>query len=119
VQREAAGLQFANDKLKTNAVDLVRSVRNSISIDWNCKESVKAGLRFNVRHLPVIDDCLPNLEERAVNLFLDQVEVFAGAGAEILAELKSCSDAGVGAAGKAGPCGSPRPSKVEEEVGWK
>ena len=81
VQNEAAVLELGDDKLKKIAVDLVWSVRNSVTIDWNYKESVKAGLRSKVRRLLVINGYPPDLEERAVELVLEQAELFAGASA--------------------------------------
>lgn len=81
VQNEAAVLELGDDKLKNIAVDLVWSVRNSVTIDWNYKESVKAGLRSKVRRLLVINGYPPDLEERAVELVLEQAELFATASA--------------------------------------
>ena len=79
VQNESAVLRLGDDKLKKIAVDLVWSVRNSVTIDWNYKESVKAGLRSKVRRLLVVNGYPPDLEERAVELVLEQAELFAGA----------------------------------------
>jgi type I restriction enzyme R subunit len=41
------------------------------------KESVKAGLRSKVRRLLVINGYPPDLEERAIELVLEQAELFA------------------------------------------
>jgi type I restriction enzyme R subunit len=78
VQNEAAVLELGDDKLKKISVDLVASVRGSVTIDWNYKESVKAGLRAKVRRLLAINGYPPDLEERAVELVLEQAELFAG-----------------------------------------
>lgn len=51
VRNEAALLELGDDKLKKISVDLVASVRGSVTIDWNFKESVRAGLRAKVRRL--------------------------------------------------------------------
>ncbi len=67
---------WATTKLKKIAVDLVWSVRDSVTIDWRYKESVKAGLRSKVRRLLVINGYPPDLE-RAVELVLEQAELFA------------------------------------------
>ena len=77
VQNEAAVLELGDDKLKKISVDLVWSVRNSVTIDWNYKESVKAGMRSKVRRLLAINGYPPDLEERAIKLILEQAELFA------------------------------------------
>jgi type I restriction enzyme R subunit len=82
VQNESAVLELGDEKLKKIAVDLVWSVRDSVTIDWRYKESVKAGLRSKVRRLLVINGYPPDLEEKAVELVLEQAELFAGAGTE-------------------------------------
>ena len=79
VQNESAVLELGDDKLKKISVDLVASVRSSVTIDWNFKESVRAGLRAKVRRLLAINGYPPDLEERAVELVLEQAELFAGA----------------------------------------
>ena len=81
VQNEAAVLQMGDEKLKRISMDLVTSVQNSVTIDWNYKESVKAGLRAKVRRLLAINGYPPDLEERAIELVLEQAELFAGEGA--------------------------------------
>lgn len=78
VQNEAAALELGDDKLKKISVDLVWSVRNSATIDWNYKDSVKAGMRSKVRRLLAINGYPPDLEERAIELVLEQAELFAG-----------------------------------------
>ena len=80
VQNEASVLELGDAKLKRIAADLVFSVRNSVSIDWNYKESVKAGMRSKVRRLLAINGYPPDLEEKAIELVLEQAELFAGAG---------------------------------------
>jgi type I restriction enzyme R subunit len=77
VQNESAVLELGDEKLKKIATDLVWSVRNSVTIDWRYKESVKAGLRSKIRRLLVINGYPPDLEEKAVELVLEQAELFA------------------------------------------
>lgn len=77
VQNDAAVLEMGDDKLKHIAVDLVYSVRASVTIDWNLKESVKAGMRTKVRRLLARYGYPPDLEDRAVELVLEQAELFA------------------------------------------
>ena len=71
-------MELGDEKLKKIAHDLVWSVRSSVTIDWRYKESVKAGLRSKIRRLLVINGYPPDLEEKAVELVLEQAELFAG-----------------------------------------
>jgi len=77
VQNQAAVLQMGDEKLKKISTDLVVSVRGSVTIDWNYKDSVRAGLRAKVRRLLAINGYPPDLEERAIELVLEQAELFA------------------------------------------
>jgi type I restriction enzyme R subunit len=77
VQNQSAVLQLGDAKLKKISVDLVYQVRNSVTIDWNAKESIKAGLRSKVRRLLAINGYPPDLEEKAVELVLEQAELLA------------------------------------------
>lgn len=82
VQNDAAVLGMGDDTLKKIAVDLVWSVRQSVTIDWNLKESVRAGMRAKVRRLLAKYDYPPDLEERAIELVLEQAELFADSGVD-------------------------------------
>ena len=78
VQNDAAVLQMGDDTLKKMAAELVESIRQSATIDWNLKESVRATMRTKVRRLLAKYDYPPDLEEKAVELVLEQAELFAG-----------------------------------------
>jgi type I restriction enzyme, R subunit len=77
VQNEAAVLLMGDDVLKQMAAELVESIRQNASIDWNLKESVRAAIRAKVRRLLAKYDYPPDLEEKAVELVLEQAELFA------------------------------------------
>jgi len=79
LQNDAAVLEMGDDKLKKIAADLVTSVRSSATIDWNLKEAVRAGMRSKVRRLLARHGYPPDLEERAIELVLEQAELFARA----------------------------------------
>ncbi len=81
VQNDAAILQMGDDKLKQISVDLVWAVQQSVTIDWSLKESVRAAMRSKVRRLLAKHGYPPDLEERAVELVLQQAELFASSGA--------------------------------------
>jgi type I restriction enzyme, R subunit len=78
VQNDAAVLQMGDATLKKIAAELVTSVRQSATIDWNLKDSVQAAMRAKVRRLLAKYEYPPDLEERAVELVLEQAELFAG-----------------------------------------
>jgi len=81
VQNEAPVLEMGDDTLKKIAAELVTSVQQSATIDWNLKESVRAAMRTKVRRLLAKYEYPPDLEERAVELVLEQAELLAdGAG---------------------------------------
>ena len=70
VQNDAAVLQMGDDTLKKMAAELVQSIRQSATIDWNLKESVRAAMRTKVRRLLAKYDYPPDLEDKAVKLSL-------------------------------------------------
>jgi type I restriction enzyme R subunit len=76
-QNEPAVLELGDEVLKLIAQELVKAVRESTSIDWNLKDSVRAGLRAKVRRLLTRYDYPPDKEERAIQLVLEQAELLA------------------------------------------
>lgn len=74
---DAAVLELGDDTLKKIAHELVAAVRASATIDWNLKDSVRAAMRAKVRRLLAKYDYPPDAEERAVELVLEQAELFA------------------------------------------
>jgi type I restriction enzyme R subunit len=77
VQNDAAVLEMGDDVLKKISVDLVHAVRQSVTIDWRHKESVRAAMRAKIRRLLAKYDYPPDHEDRAVELVLEQAELFA------------------------------------------
>jgi type I restriction enzyme R subunit len=78
VQNDAAVLELGDDTLKKIAHELVQAIRVSATIDWNLKDSVKAAMRLKVKKLLAKYDYPPDREARAVELILQQAEMFAG-----------------------------------------
>lgn len=76
-QNDAAVLELGDETLKAIAHALVDAVRESATIDWNLKASVQAALRAKVKRLLARYDYPPDKEERAIELVLEQAEVFA------------------------------------------
>jgi len=77
VQNDAAILQMGDETLKQISIDLVGAVQQSATIDWSIKESVRAAMRSKIRRLLAKYGYPPDLEERAVELVLEQAELFA------------------------------------------
>lgn len=77
VQNEAAVLELGDDVLKEIARKLVKTVRESATIDWNLKDSVRATMRSKVRRLLARYDYPPGAETKAIELVLKQAELYA------------------------------------------
>jgi len=77
VQNDAAVLELGDDVLKEIARKLVTAVRESATIDWNLKESVRAAMRTKVRRLLARYDYPPDAEAKAIELVLEQAELYA------------------------------------------
>ncbi|MGO1537617.1 MAG: type I restriction endonuclease subunit R [Yaniella sp.] len=79
-QNESAVFEMGDETLKKMTIDLVQSVRKSATIDWSIRESVRAKMRTKVRRLLAKYDYPPDLEEKAVELVLEQAELYAANG---------------------------------------
>ncbi|QTX04705.1 type I restriction endonuclease subunit R [Agromyces archimandritae] len=77
VQNDAAVLELGDEVLKEIAQKLVKAVRESATIDWNLKDSVRATMRTKVRRLLARYDYPPDAEAKAIELVLEQAELFA------------------------------------------
>lgn len=80
VQNDAAVLQMGDATLRKIAVDLVWAVQQSVTINWNVKESVRAAMRAKIRWLLAKYDYPPDQEDKAVELIREQAELFAAYG---------------------------------------
>lgn len=79
---DAAVLELGDDVLKEIAQKLVKAVRESATIDWNLKDSVRAAMRTKVRRLLARYDYPPDAETKAIELVLEQAELFAANGGQ-------------------------------------
>ncbi|WP_163165408.1 type I restriction endonuclease subunit R [Arthrobacter sp. Alg241-R88] len=77
LQSDSAVLQLGDEVLKDIARKLVTTVRESATIDWNLKDSVRAAMRSKVRRLLARYDYPPDVEAKAIELVLEQAELFA------------------------------------------
>jgi hypothetical protein len=80
-QNDAAVLELGDDVLKAIARELVEVVRRSATIDWNLKESARAGLRAKVRRLVARYDYPPDMSRpgsaRRRGRWLTALSIFA------------------------------------------
>jgi type I restriction enzyme R subunit len=65
---------MGDETLKRISIDLVSTVQQSATIDWNLKDSVKAAMRAKIRRLLAKYDYPPDMEDAAVELILEQAE---------------------------------------------
>jgi len=76
-QNDSAVMEIGDETLKTIARELIVAVRESTTIDWSLKESVRTGLRARVRRLLNKYDYPPDRQDRAVELEIEQAERLA------------------------------------------
>ncbi len=75
LEQNGSAVSILGDEiLRTIARELVISIRNSTSLDWSIKESVKARIRVNIKRILKKYKYPPDLQEKAVLLVLEQSE---------------------------------------------
>ncbi len=68
---------LGDEILKHIAQELLKTVRNSTTIDWTIKESVQSALRRNIRRILRLHGYPPDLQEKAVNTVITQAKMLA------------------------------------------
>jgi type I restriction enzyme, R subunit len=68
---------LGDDILKHIAQELLKTVRNSTTIDWTIKESVQSALRRNIRRILRLHGYPPDLQEKAVDTVIAQAKMLA------------------------------------------
>ena len=68
---------LGDDILRHIAQELLKTVRNSTTIDWTIKESVQSALRRNVRRILRLHGYPPDLQEKAVETVIMQAKMLA------------------------------------------
>lgn len=66
---------IGDDKLRFLAQELVRRVKQSVTIDWQVRENARAQIRVMVRRILREHGYPPDLQQRATELVLQQAEV--------------------------------------------
>jgi hypothetical protein len=67
--------KLGDETLRTIAQELVRSVRNSVTIDWTVRENVRAQMRVIIKRILRKYGYPPDKQARATELVLEQAEV--------------------------------------------
>ncbi|MFM7486997.1 MAG: DUF3387 domain-containing protein, partial [Cytophagales bacterium] len=68
---------MGDEVLKHIAQELLKTVRNSTTIDWTIKESVQSALRRNIRRILRLHGYPPDLQEKAVETVITQAKMLA------------------------------------------
>ncbi|MCP1384596.1 type I restriction endonuclease subunit R [Runella salmonicolor] len=68
---------LGDEILKHIAQELLKTVRNSTTIDWTIKESVQSALRRNIRRILRLHGYPPDLQEKAVETVINQAKMLA------------------------------------------
>ena len=66
---------LGNEKLRFLALELVKSIQNSVKTDWTIRESVRAELRLKIKKLLKKYGYPPIGQEHATELVLKQAEL--------------------------------------------
>lgn len=74
-QSKSAMEVLGDMQLRAIARDLVQSVRESATIDWNLRESVRAGIRLKIKKLLRKHGYPPDAAEKATDQVLEQAEL--------------------------------------------
>lgn len=68
---------LGDEILRHIAQELLKTVRNSTTIDWTIKESVQSALRRNIRRILRLHGYPPDLQEKAVDTVIMQAKMLA------------------------------------------
>jgi len=68
---------LGDETLRTIARELVRTVRNNVTIDWTLRENVRAQLRVLVKRILRKHGYPPDKQEKATQTVLEQAEVLS------------------------------------------
>ena len=77
VANEASVRELGDDNLRLLAIELTKQLRQSASVDWQKRESVRARMRNLVRRLLRRWKYPPDQADAAIELVLEQAEALA------------------------------------------
>jgi type I restriction enzyme R subunit len=69
---------LGDETLRSIAQELVKAVRNSVTIDWTVRENVRAQMRVIIKRILRRYGYPPDKQARATELVLEQAEVLCG-----------------------------------------
>ncbi len=78
---ETAKLEMGDDTLKQIAMELSKSIKNSVTVDWNIRDSVRAKMRSQIKRLlkkygyPPDNPIEPNNYDKSVKIIMEQTEL--------------------------------------------
>ena len=72
---DSAVMELGDEVLKAIARDLVTAVRNSVTIDWTVKETVRAKIRVMIKRILKKHHYPPDKQEQATLTVLQQAKV--------------------------------------------
>ena len=72
---ETAKEVLGDDILKQIAVDLTKSIKRSMSVDWNLRETVRAKMRMTIRRLLKKYNYPPTQQPKAIDTVMKQAEL--------------------------------------------
>jgi type I restriction enzyme R subunit len=70
---------MGDEQLRVIARDLVKSVRENATIDWNLRESVRAGIKIKIKRILRKHGYPPETTDKATEQVLEQAELFCQA----------------------------------------
>jgi type I restriction enzyme R subunit len=68
---------LGDETLKKIALELAKTIRNSVTIDWTQRESVQAAIRLKIKKILRKYDYPPDKEKKATETVLKQAELMA------------------------------------------
>jgi len=74
---EASVRELGDTTLRKIAVELTESLRKNLTVDWSVRETVRAKLRLMVRRILRKYKYPPDMEQRAIDIVLQQAEVLS------------------------------------------
>ena len=76
-ENESAREVMSTDILKQIAIELTKSLKNNMSIDWTVRESVQAKMRLTIKRLLKKYDYPPDKTSKAIDIVLEQAKLMA------------------------------------------
>jgi len=74
---DSAVAVLGNEKLRLIAQELIRTVKENVTIDWTVKESVRAKLRLAAKRILCKYGYPPDMQDKAVEGVLEQATLIA------------------------------------------